>query len=182
MRGDRYVVRSERPGDEGGVREVNRLAFGQPTEAALVDELRDACPECLSLVALDAGDAVVGHILFSPVEVLPADGAPAPPPVAGGMGLGPLAVLPERQRLGLGAALVERGIALLRERGCPFIIVLGHPGYYPRFGFVPASEHGLRAPWEGVPDEAFMVMVLHPAALAGVTGVARYRAEFDAAV
>ena len=181
MSGGKYPVRAEGPGDEARIREVIERAFGQSAEADIVDELRRACPKCLSLVALDEDGEIIGHVLFSPVEAWPADGA-APLPDLAGMGLGPLAVLPERQRQGVGTALVERGIALLRVRQCPFLIVLGHPDYYPRFGFEPASVHGLRAQWEGVPDEAFMVLALDVQALDGIDGVARYRPEFDAAV
>lgn len=83
------------------------------------------------------------------------------------MGVGPLAVIPERRRQGLGSALVERGLALLRERECPFLVVLGHPGHYPRFGFERASRHGPACQWEGVPDEAFMVLTLDPDTMQG---------------
>ena len=98
------------------------------------------------------------------------------------MGLAPMAVLPERQRQGIGSRLVEAGIRILRKQGCPFVIVLGHPGFYPRFGFVSASRYGLTCQWEGVPDEAFMVLILNESTLAGVTGIARYRDEFAAAM
>jgi putative acetyltransferase len=70
----------------------------------------------------------------------------------------------------------------LRERGCPFIVVVGHPHYYPRFGFEPASKHHLASQWEGVPDEAFMVLVLDSLALHDASGIARYHAEFDSIV
>ncbi len=168
------TIRVEQPGDAAGIRDVNQRAFNQPTEAAIVDELRRTCPERLSLVAEE--DGIVGHILFSPAVV----------DVAGrrvvGMGLAPMAVAPGRQREGIGTALVERGLAMLRERGCPFVIVLGHPGYYPRFGFEPASARGLSPQWEGIPDEAFMVLALDADTMRGVSGVARYREEFDRAV
>ena len=97
------------------------------------------------------------------------------------MGLAPLAVLPEFQRLGVGSALVRAGISMLKDMGCPFIIVLGHPGYYPRFGFQKASTCGIRCQWE-VPDEAFMILVLNQQAMEGISGVARYRNEFDEAI
>jgi putative acetyltransferase len=93
-----------------------------------------------------------------------------------------MAVRPDRQRQGIGSMLVRAGNEIARERGYPFVIVLGHPEYYPRFGFVPASRHGLSCQWDGVPDEAFMVMILDEAVLAGVSGVARYRDEFDRAM
>ena len=68
---------------------------------------------------------------------------------------------------------------MLRERGCPFVVVVGHPEYYPRFGFEPASKHGLLSQWEGIPDAAFMVFILDPDAMEGVSGVATYRDEFN---
>jgi putative acetyltransferase len=96
-----------------------------------------------------------------------------------GMGLAPMAVRPDRQRQGIGSQLVKRGLDLLRERGCPFVVVLGHPEYYPRFGFAPASLRGLSSPWDGIPDSAFMALILDAQAMAGVSGVARYREEFN---
>jgi putative acetyltransferase len=91
-------------------------------------------------------------------------------------------VIPERQQEGIGSQLVRRGIDMLRQHGCPFVIVVGHPEYYPRFGFERASKYGLSCQWEGVPDEAFMVLILDPAAMRDIRGVARYRDEFDAAM
>ena len=75
--------------------------------------------------------------------------------------------------------LVEHGLAALRERSRPFVVVLGHAEYYPSFGFEPASRHGITSQWEGVPDEAFMILVLDKCVMDGVSGVARYRGEFD---
>jgi putative acetyltransferase len=166
------TIRLETPGDAARVRMVNELAFGRPAEADLVEALREACATALALVAEDA--VVVGHILFTPVVVQSAGRRIA------GMGLAPLAVLPERQRQGVGSALVGRGLQILRERGCPFVVVVGHPAYYPRFGFERASAHGLASQWPAIRDAAFMVSVLDPLAMAGVAGVARYRDEFDA--
>jgi len=90
-----------------------------------------------------------------------------------------MAVLPERQRQGVGSQLVRRGLDILRERECPFVVVVGHPEFYPRFGFEAASSHGLVSQWDGVPDAAFMVVVLDATAMATASGVARYRAEFN---
>jgi putative acetyltransferase len=118
-------------------------------------------------------DDVVGHILFSPVAIEGAGQRVL------GMGLAPMAVLPDRQRQGIGSHLVRRGLDILRERGCPFVVVVGHPGYYPRYGFEPARAHGLASQWEGVPDTAFMVLVLDERAMARVSGVAIYRDEFS---
>jgi putative acetyltransferase len=165
------TIRPERPEDASQVRIVNELAFEQPTEANLVDRLRQACDESLALVAED--DGVVGHILFTPVVIESAGRR------VRGMGLAPMAVLPARQRQGIGSKLVRRGLEILRERGCPFVVVIGHPEYYPRFGFEPASLHGLACQWEGVPDAAFMISILDADAMAGVSGMARYRNEFD---
>ena len=167
------TIRPERPEDTSQVRHVNELAFGQPAEADLVDRLRQACTDSLSWVAEDEDDAVVGHILFTSVVVESAGRRVV------GMGLAPMAVRPDRQRQGVGSQLVRRGLEVLRERGCPFVVVLGHPKYYPRFGFEPASTHGLASQWEGVSDAAFMVLVLNAQALAEVSGVARYRDEFN---
>jgi putative acetyltransferase len=179
------TVRQEQPEDIAGVRAINEVAFplhtqqekeaGQSAEAGIVDSIRSACPDVVSLVAVDAG-RIVGHIFFSPVFVSTAGG------VVQGMGLAPMAVLPERQRQGIGSLLVQAGIEAMRKRGCPFVIVLGHPGYYPRFGFVPASQHGLSCQWDGVPDEAFMVLVLDEGTMSSLSGVARYRDEFDQAM
>jgi putative acetyltransferase len=165
------TIRPERPDDAARIREVNHLAFGQPAEADLVEKLRANCAEALSLVAED--DTVVGHILFTPVVV-----EDAGRPVAG-MGLAPMAVLPDRQRQGIGSQLVRRGLDLLRERGCPFVVVVGHPEYYPRFGFERASTHGLASQWDGIRDEAFMALILDAPAMTAVSGVARYRDEFN---
>ncbi|MFH0964613.1 MAG: N-acetyltransferase, partial [Planctomycetota bacterium] len=135
---------------------------------------RDACPDLLSLVAV-LRDRVVGHMLFSPVALECREG-----PLMG-MGLAPMAVLPRHQRKGIGSKLVERGLHFLKQRSCPFLIVLGHPTYYPRFGFAPASRHGIRSQWDGVPDEAFMVLILDEPRMRRASGVARYRPEFNEA-
>ena len=165
------TIRPEAPEDISQVRQVNELAFGQPAEADLVERLRQACIDSLSLVAED--DAVVGHILFTPVAIESAVRRVL------GMGLAPMAVLPDRQRQGIGSQLVRRGLDILRARGCPFVVVVGHPEYYPRFRFERASMHGLASEWEGIPDAAFMVLVLDAHAMAGVSGVAKYREEFN---
>lgn len=162
------TIRAERAGDVPAVRRLNELAFGQPEEAALVDALRAAADPHVSLVAAD-GDQIVGHIFFSPVSIGPDDGA--------AMGLAPMAVLPERQRRGVGSMLVRAGLEECRRIGRDAVVVLGHPEYYPRFGFRRASRLGLRCEY-AVPDEAFMAVELEPGALAGRRGLVRYRPEF----
>jgi putative acetyltransferase len=171
-------IRAERPEDIGEIRKVIEeaftQAFGQAPETDLVDRLHENCPGLLSLVAAN-GDIVVGHILFSPVKI---EGNK----IVEGMGLAPMAVLPKFQRQGIGTRLVQTGIENLKSNGCPFVIVLGHPDYYPQFGFKPASLKGILCQWDGVPNEAFMIMILDEKAMQGISGVARYRSEFDEAM
>jgi putative acetyltransferase len=161
------AIRDEQPGDLAAIRAVNDAAFDQPLEGRIVDALRAHGVAQLSLVAVVDG-RVVGHILFSPVTS-----------AAGvdGLGLGPMAVAPEHQRRGVGGALIDAGLSRLRAAGCPFVVVLGHHEYYTRFGFVPASRHGLRCEWD-VPDESFMVHVIDPGATAAAAGLVQYRPEF----
>ena len=151
------------------------MAFGQRTEANLVDALRSACSDVVSLVAVSDGQ-IVGHILFTPVIV--SDNAHK----VKGMGLAPMAVLPEYQRQGIGSLLVKSGLRILGKRNYPFVIVLGHTEYYPSFGFVPAYRHGLDCQWDAVTKEAFMVLVLDEKIMSGVSGVARYREEYAEAM
>jgi putative acetyltransferase len=165
-------IRDQKPSDASQVRHVNELAFGQRLEADLVERLQQGCTDTLSLVA-EVDGSVVGHILFTPVVVQ--DDARH----VAGMGLAPMAVRPDRQRQGIGSQLVRRGLDILRTRGCPFVVVVGHPEYYPRFGFEPASKHGLASQWDGIPDAAFMVVILDGHAMTGVSGIAKYRDEFD---
>ncbi|MDA2925403.1 N-acetyltransferase [Acidobacteria bacterium AH-259-L09] len=163
-------IRKEHPQDIETIREVNVRAFGQAQEADIVDKLRHNCNDLLSLVAA-VESRVVGHILFSPATLESEDGR------VEGMGLAPMAVLPEYQKQGVGSELTRTGITELKCTGCPFVIVLGHAEYYPRFGFEPASRYGIRSEWE-VPDEAFMILVLDNSVMEGISGVARYRPEF----
>jgi len=144
------TIRLEHEGDAAAISGVHLTAFDTPSEAALVDALRDQGASVVSLVAVDA-DVVVGHILFSPVTV---DG--------GGsriLGLAPMAVRPERQRQGIGSALVRAGLEASRRGGAAAVVVVGHAAFYPRFGFVPASRFGLRCEYD-VPDDVFMALEL----------------------
>jgi putative acetyltransferase len=166
------VIRPERPEDHQAVFQVNESAFGRPSEARLVEALRrsPAFIPRLSLVALDRAQ-IVGHILFTAVEVRSArESHPA-------LALAPMAVLPEFQRRGIGSSLVRRGLDDARDLGHGVVIVVGHPGYYPRFGFVPAEPLGIRAPF-AVSSGAFMALELRPDALRGVRGEVRYPPEF----
>jgi putative acetyltransferase len=168
------LIRDERLEDARAVREVLETAFPEAIEADLVEKLREHCRDRVALVAVE-DDRIVGHILFTPVTIERPDGSLA------GFGLAPMAVRPEHQRRGIGSALVRAGIDRLRRFRCPFVIVVGHPGYYPRFGFVRASTHGVRCQWDGVGDEAFMILVLEPPLAATLAGLAKYRPEFDEA-
>jgi putative acetyltransferase len=161
-------IREERLDDIAAVRDLNRQAFGQDQESNIVDALRANGAALLSLVAT-VKDQVVGHIMYSPISV--GDNVM-------GAALGPMAVLPEFQRQGIGSKLIEVGNRKLKDAGCPFIIVVGHADYYPRFGFRSASKHGIKCEWQ-VPDDAFMLLVLDEAQMAGVSGLAKYRHEFS---
>ena len=161
-------IREERPEDIPAIRDVNRHAFGQEQEGRIVDALRSNGAAMLSLVAT-VDSRVVGHIMYSPITV---------GDKVTGAALGPMAILPEHQRQGLGSKLIEAGIQKLREAGYPFIIVLGHADYYPRFGFKPASGFGIKCEWD-VPDNVFMLLVLDEAKMQRVTGLAKYRQEFS---
>ena len=163
-------VRFERPDDAAGIRETNQLAFESPLEADLVDALRGSA-DYLSLVAT-SDEQIVGHILFTPIRL--------EPPVAVRIaGLAPMAVRPQHQRRGVGGQLIRAGLDECRRTGYSAVVVLGHPEYYPRFGFVPGHTFGLTCEFPS-PPEAFMAIELVPDALAGTTGVVCYRPEFSA--
>ena len=162
-------VRPEEERDWAAVHDLNAAAFASRAEADLVDVLRHGARPIVSLVA-DAGAAVVGHLMLSPVS-LPGH------PALSIMGLGPMAVAPGRQRGGIGSALVRAGLAACAQLGVPAVVVLGHPEYYPRFGFAPAARFGIACEYEA-PVEAFMLLELHPGVMQGVTGTVRYHAAF----
>jgi putative acetyltransferase len=160
-------IREECPDDVVAVRDLNRRAFGQDQESSIVDALRANRAALLSLVAT-VNDQVVGHIMYSPVFMGNVEGA----------ALGPMAVLPECQRQGIGSKLIDAGNQKLKDAGYPFIIVVGHADYYSRFGFRPASEYGIKCEWD-VPNDVFMLLVLDETKMEGVSGLAKYRHEFS---
>jgi putative acetyltransferase len=162
-------IRPERSADIASVHALNRAAFETSTEADLVDALRERAEPIISLVADDAG-SIVGHILFSPVTLSGHTELKI-------MGLAPMAVLPAEQRRGIGSALVRAGLERCKQLGCGAVVVLGHPEYYPRFDFVPASRFGMGCEYE-VPDEVFMALEIEPDILRGKSGTIRYHAAF----
>lgn len=163
-------IRRERAADRDAVFSLNVSAFPTADEARLVDALRAGASPVVSLVAEDAG-AIVGHILFSPVTL------PGRADIHI-MGLAPMAVVPARQRSGIGSQLVAAGLEHCRAIGATAVVVLGHPDYYPRFGFVPASRFGVTSVYDA-PDDAFMAQELAPGALAGLAGTVHYHRAFN---
>ena len=162
------VVRAEAVADRDAVRRVNELAFEGPIEADLVEALhRDGL--VLSSLVAEIDGAIVGHILFSRMWV------DTPAGTVDAACLAPMAVEPSHQRRGIGTVLIRSGIETVTRLGERMVIVLGHPGYYPRFGFERAQAHGLTSPF---PDDAFMVLELTPGALRGAAGAVRYPAAF----
>jgi putative acetyltransferase len=166
-------LRAARAEDAEAIYRIHAAAFGRNDEAELVRKVSRRAAECVSLVATEAG-AVIGHILFSPVSVVGHSIYPAP------MGLAPVAVDPSVQRGGAGKLLCRAGIEQCRSRGAPFVLVLGHPSYYPKFGFVPAERFGLHFA-DFPPRDSFMALELRPGALSGVRGSVRYAPEFHEA-
>jgi putative acetyltransferase len=163
------AIREERPLDRAAVRAVNEAAFGQPSEANLVEALHRAGAAIVALVA-EGPETIAGHIMFSPVTVEHAHGRRL-------AGLAPMAVAPARQRQGIGSMLVREGLERCLAAGCDGIVVVGHPEYYPRFGFVPADTLGLRTEYD-VPREVFMALPLPGRSLERVSGLVRFHAAF----
>jgi putative acetyltransferase len=165
---DKAVFRSENAGDRFRVRSVNQAAFGRPDEADLVERLWSEGVVLVSLVA-EVRRQIVGHILFSRMSI---ETARATVPA---VALAPMAVLPEHQHRTIGGQLLRAGLDLLRRQGEDIVLVLGHPNYYPRFGFSVEKARSLESPFHA---NAFMAMELIPGALDGVRGKVRYPAAF----
>jgi putative acetyltransferase len=171
------LIRPEMPSDQAPIRRVTIEAFansefGHNGEAELVDLLRENCERRVSLVAVQ-DDEIVGHVLFTPAEIR----------TAGhhwqGWGLGPLSVITSRQQKGIGSALVVEGLARLAAGDGAFVIVLGHPEYYQRFGFVLAPDLGISHGFAGIPQELFFIRAIVPGIQSLARGsVAYYRPEF----
>jgi len=164
------AIRREHPDDAVAVGQVHTAAFGRPDEARLVERLRARARPYLGLVAIDR-DEVVGHIVFAPVTL---HCYQAPYTV---LALSPMAVRPAWQRRGIGSALVRDGLELCRAAGHDVVVLVGHPAFYPRFGFVPARPLGFLSE-PAFPDEAFMVAELTPGALRGRRGVVLFSSDY----
>ena len=164
-------IRAEIAADYPAVHALNCAAFDTHAEARLVDHLRHSTAQHIALVA-QSGEALLGYILFTPVSLSTA-------PQLSIMGLAPMAVQPDQQGSGIGSLLVTAGLRCCAEAGAGAVVVLGHPGYYPRFGFLPASRFGLGCNYD-VPDEVFMAQELVAGYLAEASGMISYHPDFDA--
>lgn len=165
-----FTLRDETPSDLNAVYRVNAQAFETNAEAELVNLLRRREKAVISLVAEIYGK-IVGHILFSPLSIEPHHKN------WNALGLAPVGVIPAFQNLGIGKALVSMGLDRCRDLGIELVIVLGHPTYYPKFGFQKASDFGLANEYQA--DEAFMVIELIPDVLKNYEGLVKYAPEFN---
>lgn len=165
------TIRPETPADGQRVRDVIVAAFGGVDEASLVDQLRGQ-PGVFSFVALNGAD-LIGFIMFSPIA---GQGGPG---LLRGVGLAPLAVRPDLQARGVGSALVRYGVEDCRRRQLGLVVVLGHPGYYPRHGFVTAAPAELRCKWS-MDNGNFMYLELETDHRKLAGGLVSYCPEFDA--
>ncbi len=164
------TIRNEIESDATAVRHVNLAAFETPEEADLVDALRNSAEGFFSQVAEQDGE-IVGNIVFSPVELVGFADAKI-------IALGPMAVLPTYQNQQIGTALVTAGIERCRTLGFGAIVVVGHPEFFPRFGFVPAENYQLTPEWE-LPPGVFMALPLDPEYLTGKSGLIKYQPVFS---
>lgn len=162
-------IRPEQPADITSVHALNATVFETPAEADLVDALREQVQPLISLVAEDS-DTIVGHIMFSPVTIPGRDDLKL-------MGLAPMAVATDRQRQGIGSALVRAGLDHCRQLVTSAVVVLGHPEYYPRFGFEPSERFGIGCEYD-VPPEVFMAIELQPGSLQDASGRVKYHSAF----
>ena len=163
-------IRKEKDSDKEKIWEVNAEAFESEAEANLVNALRDSGISFISLVAEEDRE-IVAHILFTPVELIGDQSCLKL------MGLAPMAVLTKLQKKNIGSQLVKTGIEKCSTQGYDAVVVLGHPEYYPKFGFMPSIKFGIKSEYD-VPDEAFMVLELKKDSLKDKYGVIKYHTAF----
>lgn len=164
-------IREEIQADISQVYAINTSAFKGKGEADLVDALRRKAAGVISLVACLDDEKVAGHIMLSPVTIE----SETPKQL---YGLAPMAILPEHQHKGIGSSLVNAALTMCRQRHISAVFVLGHPEFYPRFGFIPASRYNITSEYE-VPDEMFMVLELEPGSLHSLNGLVKYHPVFN---
>jgi len=169
------TIREENKNDLITIKKINDKVFGQSQEGDIIDKIRESDSQVLSLIA-EIDNNIVGHIFYSTAEIEFNNERIA------GMGLAPMAVLPEYQKQGIGKRLIIESLNILKKKPIPFIIVLGHEDYYPKFGFEIASKYGIKCQWDGVPEEAFMIMILDKEKMSNIHGVAKYRDEWNDAM
>lgn len=164
-------IRREQPADIKQIEDLYTEAFDTDAEAKLVRSLRESGVPSISLVYED-GNNIVGHILFTQVELIGDDSGICI------MGLAPMGVLPPDQYRGIGSSLVKAGLDECESEGCDAAVVLGYTAFYPKFGFVPSEKFGITTEFD-VPAEVFMAQELKPGALNGKKGTIRFHQVFD---
>lgn len=164
------VIRAETSSDGAAIRAVHEAAFGQAQEADLIDAIRDQCCSLVSLVAEDNG-ALVGHALISHIDVIASGRS------IRAAALGPIGVLPTHQHQGVGSALIRQALDQARSQGIAVVLVLGHPGYYPRFGFCAERARAMSSPYTCHGD-AWMVAELIPGTLPQTPSTVAYPAPW----
>ncbi len=168
------IIRTETNRDFGAVFQLNYNAFGnREDESRLIERIRASeqyIPE-LSIVA-EIDREIVGHIMLSKATVRERDKE------TDVIVLAPIAVKPSFQKQGIGSQLIEEGIRRCKALGYGLVLLIGHPGYYPRLGFQPARQHGLELTQFDVPDEVFMVVEVMDGKLQEISGELLYPAAF----
>ncbi|MCC3860402.1 GNAT family N-acetyltransferase [Pseudemcibacter aquimaris] len=164
-------IRKEEIQDHVLVEDILKMAFESDGEARLVKALRDQASPIISLVAENDECAIVGQIMFTPVTIDGCEDVKI-------MGLAPVSVTPEEQGKGYGGALIKAGLHECRKLGMDGVVLLGHPDYYPKFGFKTSTEYDLACEYD-VPAEAFMAMELSAGAFDKVSGTVKYHKVFS---
>ena len=164
-------IRAENKTDINNIWQINAEAFEGEEEANLINALRNSDTSYISLV-YEENNKLVGHIFFTPVELVDDTSNLRL------IGLAPMAVSPKMQNKGIGSSLIKAGIKQCLNEGYDAIIVLGHPNYYPKFGFIPSVKYGIKSEYE-VPEDVFMILELKENALKGKTGTIKYHEAFN---